>query len=180
MTTHRRFGIAAAGLALSALLGTGCDAFDFEKDHLGETPPRQDPPPTMTPPPEMTPVEEPPPPRTCSAVVPEATPAYEAMCRHYCDTLEETHLYLDLAAGRPPEPAGATSQLCYEIRCEPRCVPEELCFTQCGAVASHYEAVCADAESAPDTVCPLSPADHDAACRAGCRPATEPPDDVTR
>ena len=54
----------------------------------------------------------------CTPVIAEATPEYEAMCRHYCHELQATLTYAD----GNQEPAGALSQSCYELRCVPRCV----------------------------------------------------------
>jgi hypothetical protein len=169
MTTRRfRLGIAAGGVALFAALGTGCaDFIDFNDRNL-QQPPRA----------EERPAEEA---RMCSAVVPEATPAYEAMCRHYCGELEETLRFADLAAGRTSGPAGAVAESCYELRCAPRCVSVDTCVQQCHAVGAHYQALCAGVEIAPDTVCPVPVQDRVDACLAGCgvpvppRPEEPPP-----
>src|SRR5262245_29620203 len=117
--TTKHFGIASAGLALVALVGAACDLnFDYEKRGLDERPP----------PPQDTPAQEPP--RMCTPVVAEATPEYEAMCRHYCGELDETVRYHALASGAAEAPA-AGAQLCYEIRCAPRCVSMDTCVQQC-------------------------------------------------
>jgi hypothetical protein len=98
------------------------------------------------------------------------------MCRHYCDTLDETSRYLALSRGEAPADEGSVSQTCYELRCVPKCVDQALCFTQCEAAATQYAALCGSAPDAGrDTVCPLSVEDHDAACRAGCTPLAPPP-----
>jgi hypothetical protein len=149
MTTRTRPGIAMAGLLFGALLGAGCGLnLDFNRELQG--PPPQDP--------TVDDV------RMCEAVVPEATPEYEAMCRSYCDALEATLTY----AGSNSEPPGAVSQSCYELRCVPRCVSHETCFQQCHALGVQYQAVCGEAEIAADTACPVSVDERVGACLAGC------------
>jgi hypothetical protein len=160
MTTRIRLGVTTVGVLLSAFSGAACGpVIDFNDREL-QSPPE-------------TPAEEMPP-RTCVAVVTEATPAYEAMCRHYCGELEATLSYAGHA-----EAAGAASESCYELRCAPRCVSRETCVSQCHAVGVHYQALCADAESAPDTVCPVSVQDRVDACLVGCGVPVAPPDPAT-
>jgi len=77
--TTMRFAIAAVGLALLAVGGGACNLIDFDSRNL-QNQPDDMPPPMDTPAPES---------RTCP-VVAEATPEYEAMCRHYCNELEAT------------------------------------------------------------------------------------------
>jgi hypothetical protein len=184
MTARHRLPIAAAGVVLSVALTIGCDGLlDFGHRDLANDPPP--PPPTQTDdrsPPVQTDasvaVGDPPPPPTCRAVPEVAGFDYQAMCRHYCDTLDETLRYASLAGGQAPAPAdaGGVSQQCWELRCVPRCVDQALCFTQCDADATQYAPVCADADAgADDAVCPSSPDDHLAACRAGCSPPPLPP-----
>ena len=178
MSTRRRTPIAAVGFALPALLAGACDGLlDFGHRDLAN-----DPPPAQTDdrsPPVRTdasvPVGDPPPP-TCPAVPEVAGFDYPAMCRHYCDTLDETLRYASLAGGQAAPDAGTVSQQCWELRCVPRCVDQAVCFTQCDADATQYAAVCADAGAGADNaVCPSSPDDHLAACRAGCSPPPLPP-----
>jgi len=109
----------------------------------------------------------------CAAVVVDPQIDYPTMCRHYCEALDATQRYLALSQGRTP--ASDVAQTCYDLRCVPRCVDQALCFTQCDALAPQYAAVCGNAEIALDTSCPAAPADHDAACRAGCSPLRVPP-----
>jgi hypothetical protein len=149
MTMRRRPGIATASFLFSALLGGGC-GLNLDFNRRLESAPPQDPP--------MNDV------RTCEAVVPEATPAYEAMCRHYCDALEETLTY----AGSNSEPQGAVSQSCYELRCVPRCVSHDTCVQQCHALGVQYQSVCADTEIPADTTCPVLIQERVDSCLAGC------------
>ncbi len=172
MTTRARFPKAFAGFVLAAVLPLACgNLIDFSDRPLTDNPPvKQD---AGAPPDDAGANDDAgsdAPPVTCRAVTVDPAVDYEAMCRHYCDTLDETLRYLSLAQGRAPAPVGTTSQMCYELRCVPRCVDQALCFTQCEAAGTQYSAVCGTAEIAPDTVCPLSLEDHAAACRAGCGP----------
>ena len=170
--TRSRFEIVSAGLLFSVFLGAGCDLdFDYRRN-LDDAPP----------PPDAPPAEDV---RMCQAAAPEASPEYEAMCRHYCDTLEATLSYAGQNTGAP----GAVSQSCYELRCVPRCVSHDLCVQQCHALGFQYQSVCANAEIAPDTACPVSIQERVDACVAGCDvwvppaepPAPEkPPGDVSR
>ena len=116
----------------------------------------------------------------CTPVVPESTPAYEAMCHHYCGELEATLTY----AGKNAEPAGAVARSCDEVRCAPRCVSVDTCVQQCHALGVQYQAACGDVEIAPDTACPVTIDERVNACLAGCGVAAPPPagspPDVTR
>jgi hypothetical protein len=159
--TTTRFGIGPAGLALLALGGAACDLnIDFEKRNLGDPPPTQE-----------TPADETP--RMCTPVVPESTPAYEAMCRHYCGELEDTLTY----AGKNAEAAGAVADSCYQLRCAPRCVSVDTCVQQCHALGVQYQAACGDVEIAPDTACPVTIDERVSACLTGCGVAAPPPTD---
>jgi hypothetical protein len=162
MATRTHLGTATAGLTLFVLLGTACDLLDFDRQ-LDGAPPRQD-----------MPAEEMPPFR-CAAAVAEATPEYEAMCRHYCGELEATLTY----GGYNTEAPGAVSQSCYELRCAPRCVTQEVCVSQCHAIGVQYQALCGHAEIAPGTVCPVSLQDRVDACLVGCGVPVAPPDPTT-
>ena len=165
MNTPTRVSIVAALL----LLGNGCDGLFDTGRELQQTPPV-----TSRDASVDRPGEAPPP--TCPAVTPDPALDYPAMCRHYCDTLDETSRYLALSRGEAPAAEGSVSQTCYDLRCVPKCVDQALCFTQCEAAATQYAALCGSAPDAGrDTVCPLSVEDHDAACRAGCTPLAPPP-----
>jgi len=161
-------GWAIPTLALVAFAGAACDLnIDFDKRRLADQPPQ----PAS---PEEMPV------RMCTPVAPEATPEYEAMCRHYCDELEATLTY----AGKNQEPTGAVSQSCWELRCAPRCVSQETCGQQCHALGVAYQALCSGVEVAPDTMCPVTIDARVEACLVGCGLAgpapEEPPPDVAR
>ena len=165
--TARGWAIPTLGLALVALAGAACDLnIDFDR-RLTDPPPEQ-----------TAPVDETPP-RMCTPVVAEVTPAYEAMCRHYCDELEATLIY----AGTNQEPAGAVSQSCWDLRCAPRCVSEETCGQQCHALGVQYQARCGGVEPAAGTICPVTIDERVSACLVGCgltTPPGEPPPDVVR
>jgi hypothetical protein len=177
MTTRTHLlPLAAAGLVLSVALAAGCDGIFGHHDLTNDPPPP--PPPTPTEDHGIMPIRQQPdasaedaPVRTCQAVMPDPSIDYVAMCRHYCDTLEETHRYVALSRGETPADAGSVSQQCYDLRCVPQCVDKALCLTQCDAANGYYGAVCATADAGADNaVCPSSPDDHLAACRAGCSP----------
>jgi hypothetical protein len=182
MRTDVRFLFAALGFALSATLATACDGLlDFGHRDLTVD---QPPPPTPDPAPPTMPVtqrdasvdEGPEPPiRRCPMVTADPSIDYAAMCRHYCDTLEETQRYSSLSRGETPGDAGVTSAQCYDLRCVPQCVDQALCLTQCGAAGMYYRAVCANADAGADNaICPSSPDDHLNACRAACAPPAAP------
>jgi hypothetical protein len=103
---------------------------------------------------------------------------YAAMCRFYCATLEETDVYACIARGSEASGCSATytglRDECWDIRCAPHLVPWSLCSEQCDSLATFYGMVCAGVTPADGTLCPSSPADHDAACRAGCPPPPAP------
>jgi hypothetical protein len=159
--TTMRFGIAAVGLALLAMGGGACNLIDFDSRSLQDQP-EDMPPPRDTPEPES---------RTCP-VVAEATPEYEAMCRHYCNELEATLTY----SGQNQEPAGAVARSCWELRCVPRCVTRELCDRQCHPLGYAYQEMCRGVEIGPDSICPVATYERVAACSAGCE-AWAPPVD---
>jgi hypothetical protein len=102
---------------------------------------------------------------------------YEAMCRHYCETLEQTLVYACLASASGDAAVcaerfqGTTAQ-CHDLRCVPRRVEASLCLQQCDSLASSYAGVCGTAGVGPESVCPSPAAAHDDACRAGCALAT--------
>jgi hypothetical protein len=148
------------GLAVLATCGAACNLVDFDRRNLQDDPP----PPVDMPPPE--------PPRMCSPVVAEATPEYEAMCRHYCNELEATLTY----SGKNQEPAGAVAQSCWELRCAPRCVTRDLCGQQCHSIGYAYQEMCRGVEIGPETMCPVTIDERVAACLAGCEAWTPPPD----
>jgi len=174
MTTRAYFPKAFAGVLVAALLPLACGSLiDFNDRPLTDNPPvKQD-----AGAPDAGANDDGAndggsdvPPVTCRAVTVDPAVDYEAMCRHYCDTLDETSRYLSLAQGRTPAPVGTLSAMCYELRCVPRCVDQALCWTQCEAAGTQYSTVCGTAEISPDTVCPVALEDHAAACRAGCGP----------
>jgi len=163
--TTRRFGTAAVGLAFLALSGAACNLIDFRDRTLQHDPP----------PPVDTPTEEP---RMCTPAVAEATPEYEAMCWHYCNMLEVTLHYAGTDEGSP----GLLARSCYEVRCVPRCVTQDVCVQQCHALGVQYQAVCGGAEIGPGTICPVSVDDEVTMCLTGCAGmgAPPPPDVVGR
>ena len=141
-----------AGLAVLALFGAACDLnFDFDRRNLQDDPP----------PPRDASTE---PPRMCTPVVAEATPEYEAMCRHYCNELEATLTY----SGKNQEPAGAVAQSCWELRCAPRCVNHDTCTSQCHSIGYSYQEMCRGVEIGPESICPVTIDERVAACLAGC------------
>jgi hypothetical protein len=102
----------------------------------------------------------------------EAPTGYEAMCRHYCQTLEQTLLYRCLEAEGPSAGCagrfeGTTAQ-CFDLRCVPMKVPPYLCPVQCDSLATFYQPACARADLAGDPLCALPAGEHDRLCRQGC------------
>jgi hypothetical protein len=107
------------------------------------------------------------------AVEPTTPVTYEQMCRHYCETLESTVIYRCLGGGEDEATcrerfAGHADQ-CESLRCAPRLVQPSLCLLQCDSLARVYAPVCG-ALDAPlgGSICPVTPAASDEACRAGC------------
>lgn len=106
------------------------------------------------------------------AAAPGDGPAgYDGMCRHYCQTLQETDILACVSCGgeldgcRAAEP---TADTCFEARCTGQRVDVPLCLMQCDAVARYYDQRCPVVGPSTDPLCPASQADHDSACRAGC------------
>jgi hypothetical protein len=103
--------------------------------------------------------------------LPDASPPdYVAMCRHYCEALHETGIYV--CAKRSNDAAGCkettpTADLCYELRCAPRLVEPSLCLTQCDSLRVVYDELCADG-TGPADLCATPSAEHDRGCRDGC------------
>jgi hypothetical protein len=164
MTTVR-LGVAAVGLVVLAVGGGACNLIDFDSRNLQNQPPIDDKRPTDTPAPES---------RTCP-VIAEATPEYEAMCRHYCNELEATLAY----SGKNPELVGTLAQSCWELRCVPRCVSHDLCDQQCHSLGYAYQEMCRGVEIGPETICPVTTDERVATCVAGCdawMPPPGPPD----
>ena len=98
-------------------------------------------------------------------------PAYDAMCLHYCETLQETVLLYCISSGRDRATCMASAvpvATCFDDRCRPHRVDQALCLRQCDALAVDYAAVCPVAGDPSDSLCLSSRADHAAACRAGC------------
>jgi hypothetical protein len=104
------------------------------------------------------PVTEPPPPDP----KPEP-PTYEVWCRHYCEMLDKTLVYSSGGSA-----SGGQADVCYELRCAPGLVTPSTCHAQCDSLARFYGAACAAADVPSEPLCPESPADSDAHCRAGC------------
>ena len=95
---------------------------------------------------------------------------YDAMCRHYCQALEETDLLGCTSTGRPLDECQAispTADSCFDLRCRPRRVDVALCLRQCDSLRGLYDGRCS-VEPSSDPLCPAPPAEHDAACRASC------------
>ena len=97
----------------------------------------------------------------------------EAMCRHYCQALEETDLLVCASSGTTAdadacEASTPKADLCVALRCSTGRVDTSLCLTQCDALARYYDAHCPVAGPSPDPLCPTSRAEHDRNCRAGC------------
>jgi hypothetical protein len=97
---------------------------------------------------------------------------YAGMCRHYCETLAQTVLYLCLNRGSASAdcagPVQGDADRCYELRCVPRLVQPSLCLRQCEALATQYEPFCTNADVTREALCPSSPEAHDRECRLGC------------
>jgi hypothetical protein len=98
---------------------------------------------------------------------------YEAMCRHYCETLETTVVLSCLASGGSAADCAARfpawADRCEELRCAPRLVEPSLCLVQCDALANQYATYCGQA-SADAARCAQPAASQAQACRAGCGP----------
>jgi hypothetical protein len=166
-----RFGIAALGLVVLAVGGAACNLIDFDRRNLQDQPPPVDQPPVDRPPPDAS---TDPPPGGCTPVIAEATPEYEAMCRHYCNELQATIAY----ASHNQPGGGVSADSCYEQRCVRRCVSRELCETQCRSLGNAYQTLCGGVDAAPETMCPVSIDERVATCMAGCAvwpPPPEPP-----
>jgi hypothetical protein len=95
-----------------------------------------------------------------------------AMCRHYCQTLEQTLLYSCLQSDGPAGGCAArfegTTQRCLDLRCAPRLVSSELCLTQCDALARFYGPACARPDLTGTQLCALPAGERDRLCREGC------------
>ncbi|HEY4187554.1 MAG TPA: hypothetical protein VGP07_20930 [Polyangia bacterium] len=99
--------------------------------------------------------------------------SYDAMCRHYCQTLAETDVLVCAASvGGDAESCTAkwssTTDECFDLRCGTGRVGLPLCLEQCDALATDYNDRCPVVGPSSDPLCPASQAAHDAACRAGC------------
>jgi hypothetical protein len=95
---------------------------------------------------------------------------YEAMCLHYCETLEETLVYSCLVSVGADDCASrfmGTVAQCVDLRCTPKLVTPSLCLVQCDALTTNQSSYC---KTAPATapVCASPPAAQNQACRAGC------------
>jgi hypothetical protein len=98
--------------------------------------------------------------------------AYDTMCAHYCGALEKTMVYTCLETRRDADSCirewQGHAQTCFDLRCVPRKVYVAFCLRQCDALDSAYGRICAAPAPGRGPLCPLSPADHDRDCRAGC------------
>ena len=98
--------------------------------------------------------------------------SYNAMCRHYCQALEETDVLVCASSGGDAESCttswSSTTDTCFDLRCSSRRVDLSLCLQQCHVLATGYADRCPVAGPSSDPLCPASQADHDDACRAGC------------
>ena len=109
---------------------------------------------------------------TADAAAPTPVPgSYEAMCHHYCEALEQTNVYACLSRGGGDlgSCTAAVADLpdrCDQLRCAPKLVEPQLCFTQCDSLAAVYGPYCATAAATP--ACTATPLAHDEVCRAGC------------
>jgi hypothetical protein len=96
--------------------------------------------------------------------------SYEAMCRHYCETLEKTLVYACLVQGRDDDCTTrflGTTARCIDLRCAPRLVEPSLCLVQCDALEANESSYCETAP-VPDPVCATPPATRNEVCHAGC------------
>jgi hypothetical protein len=100
---------------------------------------------------------------------------YEAMCRHYGDTLEATLVYHCLDSGGGADDCtsrfATTAVQCVDLRCVPKLVTPGLCLVQCDGLAESQAAYCAGAP-AGTPACAPSATMQNAACRAGCAVAS--------
>ena len=98
--------------------------------------------------------------------------SYDGMCRHYCQALEETDVLVCASSGGDAKScrtsSSSTTDTCFDLRCRSRRVDLPLCLQQCDALATRYADRCPVTGSSSDPLCPVSQADHDAVCRAGC------------
>lgn len=117
-----------------------------------------------------------------SGETPDAAPAsgadagggsYDAMCMSYCKALEETDVLTCASSGRDVSACVAASASvpadCFDLRCRTHRADLSICLAQCDSLASAYGKRCPVAGDPSVPLCSSSPADHDAACRAGCR-----------
>jgi hypothetical protein len=127
-----------------------------------------DPVPEVPPAPEVPPVPQPPPP---PAETPASPSSYETMCRHYCQTLDDTNFFICLGQHGAVEAcrtqAAHTTERCYDDRCLPHLVSHDLCQTQCEVVSGLYGSYCQGQPAGE--VCPDPPQQHLADCRRGCQ-----------
>jgi hypothetical protein len=102
---------------------------------------------------------------------PPPTPGtYEAMCRHYCETLQETDMYACLVSADANDCASRFMGIaveCLDLRCASKLVQPSLCLTQCDALTMNESSYC-KAGPADAAVCASSPTAQNDACRADC------------
>lgn len=107
---------------------------------------------------------------TDASGAPPVPGTYAAMCRHYCETLQETDVYACLVSADANDCAsfslGITSE-CIDLRCASKLVQPSLCLTQCDALAMAHSSYCKTAPDG-DAGCASPPAAQSAACQAGC------------
>ncbi len=99
--------------------------------------------------------------------------SYDSMCAQYCQSLVDTLFYSCLDAKGSADAKGCEDDagmpdLCVRARCVPHQVTLATCLTQCDALSRFYGSVCSTTATPGGPECPLSPAEHDRACRAHC------------
>lgn len=94
---------------------------------------------------------------------------YQAMCQHYCDTLEKTDLYacLSMNASDCAARFSTVAAECVDLRCSSELVQPSLCLTQCDALATNLSAYCRIAPAGV-TACASPLVKQNETCRAGC------------
>jgi hypothetical protein len=95
---------------------------------------------------------------------------YEAMCLHYCETLEKTLVYGCLASVHADDCASrllGTVAQCVDLRCAPKLVTPSLCLLQCDSLAMSQSSYCKTAQD-DASACVAPPATQNQDCGAGC------------
>jgi hypothetical protein len=107
-----------------------------------------------------------------TGVAAPAAGTYEAMCLHYCATLEQTLLYACLVRGADDcaaTSAGTTTR-CLDARCAQRLVQPPACLGQCDALESFQSTYCQQVGGGP--ACVAAAATQDDTCRQACAVTT--------